>query len=58
MPALVCTFGNLLAHFLVAAHTVNNLDICNEQGFENEGYDFFVSGDQIQKIFNHKRILL
>ena len=36
---LVCTFVNLLAPGLVAAHTVNNLDIGDEQGFENEGYE-------------------
>ena len=36
---LVCTFGNLLAPVIVAAHTVNNLDIGDEQGFENEGYE-------------------
>ena len=33
---LVCTFGNFLAHVLVAAHTVNNLDLGNE--LENESY--------------------
>ena len=36
---LVCTFGNLLASVLMAAHTVNNLDIRDEQGFENESYE-------------------
>ena len=36
---LVCTFGNFLAHFLVAAHAVNNLDLGDEQGLENEGYE-------------------
>ena len=34
---LVCTFGNFLALDLVAAHTVNNLDLGHEQGLENEG---------------------
>ena len=34
---LVCTFGNFLAPVLVAAHTVNNLDLGNE--LENEGYE-------------------
>ena len=34
---LVCTFGNFLASVLVAAHTVNNLDLGNE--LENEGYE-------------------
>ena len=33
---LVCTFGNFLASVLVAAHTVNNLDLGNE--LENEDY--------------------
>ena len=32
---LVCTFGNLLAPALVLAHTINNLDLGNE----NEGYE-------------------
>ena len=32
---LVCTFGNFLAHALVATHTVNNLDLGDEQGLEN-----------------------
>ena len=36
---LVYTFGNLLAPVLVAAHTVNNLDIGDKQSFENEGYE-------------------
>ena len=36
---LVCTFGNFLAPVLVAAHTVNNLDLSHEQNFENEGYE-------------------
>ena len=36
---LVCTFGNFLAPLLVAAHTVNNLDLRDEQGHENEGYE-------------------
>ena len=35
---LVCTFGNLLAPVLVLAHTINNLDLGDEQGHENEGY--------------------
>ena len=34
---LVCTFGNFLAPVLVAAHTVNNLDLGDE--LENEGYE-------------------
>ena len=33
------TFGNVLAHVLVAAHTVNNLDFSHEQSFENHGYE-------------------
>ena len=35
----MCTFGNFLAPVSVAAHTVNNLDLGNEQGYENEGYE-------------------
>ena len=35
----VCTFGNFLAPVLVAAHTLNNLDLANGQGPENEGYE-------------------
>ena len=35
---LACTFCNFLASILVAAHKMNNLDIGNEQGLENEGY--------------------
>ena len=34
---LVCTFGNFLLPALVAAHTVNNLDLGNE--LENQGYE-------------------
>ena len=34
---LVCTFGNFFAPVLVAAHTVNNLDLGDE--LENEGYE-------------------
>ena len=36
---LVCTFGNLLALILVAAHTLNNLDLDDEQGHDKEGYE-------------------
>ena len=35
----VCTFGNFLAPVLIAAPTVTNLDLGDEQGFENEGYE-------------------
>ena len=35
---LVCTFGSLLAPVSVLAHTINNLDLGDEQGHENEGY--------------------
>ena len=35
---LVCTFGSLLAPVLVLAHTINNLDLGDEQGHENESY--------------------
>ena len=34
---LVFTFGNFLAPVLVAAHTVNNLDLGDEP--EDEGYE-------------------
>ena len=34
---LVCTFGNFLAPVLVAAHTVSDLDLDDEQGYENDG---------------------
>ena len=33
---LVCTFGNLLAPNLVAAHTANNLDLGDEPEYEDE----------------------
>ena len=36
---LYCMFGNFLALVLVAAHTVNNLDLGDGQGSENEGYE-------------------
>ena len=36
---LMCTFGNFLAPVLVAAHMVNNVDLGNKQGHENEGYE-------------------
>ena len=32
---LVCAFGNFPALVLVAVHTVNNLDLGDEQGYEN-----------------------
>ena len=32
---LVCTFGNLLTPVLMIVHTINNLDLGNE----NEGYE-------------------
>ena len=35
----VCTFGNYLAPVLIAAHTANNADFGDEQGYENEGYE-------------------
>ena len=55
---LVCTFGNFLAPVLVATHRVNNLDLGDEEGIENEGYEsdlknlfaeYFVSVVQTQK---------
>ena len=36
---LVYMFGNFLAAVLVAADTVNNLDLGDEQGHENEDYE-------------------
>ena len=33
---LVCTFGNLLAPVLVLVHTINNLDLGDQQGHEND----------------------
>ena len=33
---LVCTFGNLLAPVLLAAHTVNNLGLGNEPEVEKK----------------------
>ena len=33
---LVCTFGNLLAPLLVLVHTINNLDLGDQQGHEND----------------------
>ena len=36
---LVCTFSNFLAPILVVAHTVNNIDIGNEQGLDDEDYE-------------------
>ena len=35
-----CTFGNYLAPVLIAAHTANNLDFGDEQGHEDEGYEY------------------
>ena len=34
---LVSTFGNFLAPVLVAAHTMNSLDLA--ENFENDGYE-------------------
>ena len=36
---LLCTFGNFLAPVLVAAHAVNNLDLGDGQGLENEDFE-------------------
>ena len=33
---LVCTFGNLLALLLVLVHTINNLDLRDEQGHKSD----------------------
>ena len=48
---LVSTSVNFLAPILVTAHTVNNLEIGNEQGLQDEGYENsqnFVSRIMIQ----------
>lgn len=36
---LVCTFGNFLMHFLVAAYTFNNLALFKDKRFEDEGHE-------------------
>ena len=36
---LVCVFDDYLAPILVGVHTVNNLDLGDEQDPENEGYE-------------------
>lgn len=36
---LVCTFGTFLVPFLVAAHTVNNLDHEDDKRFKDEDYE-------------------
>ena len=36
---LVCSFGSLLGPALVLGHTMHNLDLGDEQGHENEGYE-------------------
>ena len=36
---LACTFGSLLASVLKLAHTINNLDLGDEQDHEKEGYE-------------------
>ena len=36
---LVLTSSNFLAPVLGTAHTVNNLDLSDEQSFENKGYE-------------------
>ena len=38
---LVYTFGSLFAPVLVLAHTINNLDLCDEP--ENESYEILPS---------------
>ena len=55
---LVFAFGNFLAPFLVAAHTVNNLDLGDEQGLEMRVMKVIKNllfCDQIQKVFRPKR---
>ena len=43
---LVCTFGNLLAPVLVLAHTINNLDLGNE----NQDYQSDLKKASIQNV--------
>ena len=38
----VWPFGNYLAPILIAVHTANNLDLGDEQGHENQGYEWEV----------------
>ena len=47
------TFGNFFAPVLVPAHTVNNLDLGDEKGLQNEGYqsEKLLFCDWIQKHF-------
>ena len=59
---LVCTFGNFPAPVLVAAHTVNNLDLGDEP--EDEGYEsdlkrtaFLVPWRSLEKNYGHKHRL-
>ena len=35
----VWPFGNYLAPILIPVHTANNLDLGDEQGHENQGYE-------------------
>ena len=44
---LVCTFDKFLDPVLVAAHTINNLDLGNDKEFEDEGYE----SDQVKRKF-------
>ena len=36
---LVCNFGSPLWPVLLLAHTINNLNLGDEEGHENEGYE-------------------
>ena len=47
---LVCTFGNLLAPNLVAAHTANNLDLGDEPEYEDEPQNLTLAQGQGYKI--------
>ena len=51
---LVCTFGNFVAPVLVAAQTVNNLDISHEQSFENEGYESYETAPSELPLVDYK----
>ena len=48
---LLCVFCNFLAHVSVAEHTTYNLDLGEEQSFENEGYEIYEKGRH-QKSFS------
>ena len=53
---LVCVLGGYIAPILVAVHTVNNVDLGDEQGFEIKGYEkefleYFVSVEKLPALY-------